>query len=373
MTRTKSIRTSAAKLAAIAAAATLALSACSSSTTAQPGSSGSSGKAAASLACPTGKLIGEGSSAQKNAIDEIIAAYGEACGKKATIEYNPTGSGAGIKNFNAGLVDFGGSDSALKTDEATAAKTRCATNEAWNLPMVVGPVAFSYNLSGVSKLVLTPSVLAKIFTGKITTWNDPAIAAINKDAKLPADKITVFYRSDESGTTENVTRFLKASAPSDWTTDASKSWKGAGEGKNKSSGVAESVKATSGAIGYLEWSYATDNKLGVAALDLGSGAVELTSASVGKAVESAKLAGTGNDLKLEVDYATKAAGAYPAILVTYEIVCSAGLPADKTALLKDFLGFFSSAAGQKDLESLGYAPLPESMRTKVAAAVGAIK
>ncbi len=362
-----------AKVAALAAIGALSLAACSSTTTTGAAPSGSASGSSASLVCPSGQLTAEGSSAQKNAIDEIVAGYNAACKDKAKIEYNPTGSGAGIKNFNAGLVDFAGSDSALKADEATAAQARCQNNAAWNIPMVIGPVAFSYNLNGVTKLVLTPEVLANIFQGKITTWNDPAIAKLNSGVTLPGDKIVVFYRSDESGTTENVSRFLHAAAPAAWTADASKAWKGVGgEGKNKSSGVAEAVKATPNSIGYLEWSYATDNKLGIAQLDMGAGAVELTSASVGKAVDTAKVSGQGNDLKLDIDYATKTAGAYPAILVTYEIVCSKGLSADKTALVKDFLGYFASKDGQADLEHLGYAPLPDSLRTKVVTAVSAI-
>ena len=360
------------KLAAVAALSTLALAACSSTTTATTGSSAAT-SAAAALACPAGQITAEGSSAQSNAIQDVIASYNDACKNKAKIEYNPTGSGAGIKNFNAGLVDFAGSDSALKTDEATAAAARCKTNAAWNLPMVVGPIAFSYNLKGVDKLILNADVLAKIFQGKITTWNDPAIAALNAGVTLPSDKIVVFYRSDESGTTENVSKYLKATAPTVWTADASKAWKGVGgEGKNKSSGVAEAVKATSGSLGYMEWSYATDNKLGIAQIDTGSGPVQLTSASVGKALEASSVTGTGNDLSLKLDYATKAAGAYPAVLVTYEIVCSAGLDSAKSAIVKDFLGYFASEAGQASLEKLGYAPLPSSLRTKVASAVQAI-
>jgi phosphate transport system substrate-binding protein len=183
----------------------------------------------------------------------------------------------------------------------------------------------------------------------------------------------VFYRSDDSGTTENVSKYLKANAPTVWTPDTSKTWKGVGgEGKNKSSGVAEAVKATAGSIGYMEWSYATDNKLGIAQIDTGAGPVELTSANVGKAVEAATVTGTGNDLSLKLDYATKVAGAYPAILVTYEIVCSTGLDSTKSAIVKDFLTYFSSEKGQSSLESLGYAPLPSSLRTKVATAVQAI-
>src|SRR5665647_1363148 len=200
------------KIAAVAALSALSLAACSS-TTATTGGSVAASASGPTLACPAGQITAEGSSAQANAIQDVIAAYNDACANKAKIEYNPTGSGAGIKNFNAGLVDFAGSDSALKTDEAAAAKTRCKSNAAWNLPMVVGPVAFSYNLSGVSKLVLNADVLAKIFQGKITTWNDPAIAALNSGVTLPTTKITVFYRSDDSGTTDNVSKYLKATAP----------------------------------------------------------------------------------------------------------------------------------------------------------------
>ena len=360
------------KLAAIAALSTLSLAACSSSTTTATTATSASGSGPA-LSCPAGQITAEGSSAQSNAIQDVIAAYADACASKSKIEYNPTGSGAGIKNFNAGLVDFAGSDSALKADEAATAKTRCKGNAAWDLPMVVGPIAFSYNLSGVGKLVLNADVLAKIFQGKITTWNDPAIAALNSGVTLPSTKITVFYRSDDSGTTENVSKYLKANAPTVWTPDTSKTWKGVGgEGKNKSSGVAEAVKATVGSIGYMEWSYATDNKLGIAQIDTGAGPVELTSANVGKAVEAAAVTGTGNDLSLKLDYATKVAGAYPAILVTYEIVCSTGLDSTKSAIVKDFLTYFSSEKGQSSLESLGYAPLPSSLRTKVATAVQAI-
>lgn len=365
------------KFAALAAGAALAFSACAS-TTATPGAPAGSGAgsapAAGALACPAGKLVGEGSSAQLTAIQETIAAYQKECKGKSTIEYNGTGSGAGIKQFNAGLVDFGGTDSYLKTAEADAAKTRCSSNEAWNLPMVVGPIAFTYNIDGVTNLVLSPKVLASIFQGKITTWNDPAIAALNSGAKLPSDKIAIFYRSGESGTTENASKYLKATAPDVWTPDASKSWKGVGgEGKSLTADVANAVKGTKNSLGYVEWGAALDNKLSVAAIDGGTGAVKLDATSVGKAVEAAKITGTGNDLKMDVDYTTTAAGAYPAILITYEVVCSSGLSADKTALLKDFLGYYASTKGQKNLEALGYAPLPASVQTKVAAAVSAIK
>jgi phosphate transport system substrate-binding protein len=371
--------------AVLAALATFGLAACGSdpSSSAAPGAGSGGGESTSSsasgLACPEGKLGAEGSSAQGNAITEVIANYGSECGDKASIEYNPTGSGAGIKSFYNGLVDFAGSDSALKTEEkdgvieSDKAKERCQGNPAWNLPMVVGPIAFAYNVDGVDKLVLNAEVLSGIFNGSIKTWDDEKIAKLNSGAKLPSEKITVFFRSDESGTTENTTKFLSKAGNGAWKQEPAKAWTGTGEGKNKSSGVAEAVSSTKNSISYMEWSYAKDNSLKMAQLNSGSGPVELTAEAVGKAVDEAKVKGSGNDLALDLKYTDNAEGAYPALLVTYEIVCSKGLAADKTAIVKDFLTFFASDETQASLEELGYAPLPEATLTKVKTAVAAIQ
>jgi phosphate transport system substrate-binding protein len=382
---TKMWASRASKVAAFAALATLILAACGSDpgtagTPSTGSDSGSSTSANASgLACAPGKLSAEGSSAQNNAITEVISSYNSECGDKATIEYNPSGSGAGIKSFYNGLVDFAGSDSALKTEavegvvEADKAKERCQGSPAWNLPMVVGPIAFVYSVEGVDKLVLNAEVLSNIFNGTITTWNDPAIAKLNADAQLPGDKITVFFRSDESGTTENATKFLSKAGNGAWKKEPGKAWTGAGEGKPKSSGVAEAVGSTKNSITYVEWSYAKDNELAMAQLDSGKGAVELSGEAVGKAVADAKVKGSGNDLSLDLKYSDNAQGAYPALLVTYEIVCSKGLDAEKTAIVKDFLGYFASEGTQSALQELGYAPLPAELQTKVKAAITAIQ
>lgn len=378
-----------AKLAALAALGTLSLAACGGQTVSAPeASSGGNASSATStsgetgsggLACPEGKLTGEGSSAQTTAIQESIDKYNGACGGKATIEYNPTGSGAGIKSFYQGLVDWAGSDSVLKTEEkdgvieADKAKERCSA-DAWNLPMVVGPIAFAYNLDGVDTLVLTPEVISNIFNGKIKKWDDAAIKKLNPDATLPSENITVFYRADESGTTENMTKYLAAAGKGAWTAEPAKTWAGkVGEGKNKTSGVAEAVKASKNSLSYMEWGAARDNDLGIAQLDNGGGAVELTGDAVAKAVEAAETKGSGNDLSLSLNYKVAEADAYPALLVTYEIVCSKGLDADKTAVLKDFLTYFASEENQAGLEDLGYAPLPASLREKVTTAVSEIQ
>jgi phosphate transport system substrate-binding protein len=383
MTKTRLRAPRAIKLAAVAALATLALTACGGDpppSTGEPGSGASGGGSASAsgLACPAGKLSAEGSSAQNDAITETIANYGAECADAATIEYNPTGSGAGIKSFYNGLVDFAGSDSALKSEEKDGvvetekAAERCQGNPAWNLPMVVGPIAFAYNVDGLDTLVLNAEVLSEIFNGTITTWNDAKIAKLNSGATLPGDKITVFFRSDESGTTENATKFLAAAGNGAWKDEPGKAWTGTGEGKNKSSGVAQGVTNTKNSISYMEWSYAKTNNLKIAQVDNGNGAVELTAESVGKAVDEAEVKGSGNDLSLSVKYKDTAAGAYPALLVTYEIVCSKGLDAEKTAIVKDFLGYFASETAQGSLEELGYAPLPDTLLTKVQAAVAAI-
>jgi phosphate transport system substrate-binding protein len=362
---------------AIALTGALALSACATENPAPAGSTqGGGSSAAANVTCFDGDLAAEGSTAQKNAIAQAIKSYQEACGN-ATIDYNATGSGSGIKQFIAKQVAFAGSDSALKTKpkdgrvEADDAKTACGS-PALNLPMVAGPIAIAYHLQGVDKLVLNADVAAKIFKGQITSWNDPAIAALNKGVTLPATPIKVYFRSDESGTTENFTKYLQAAAPGVWTDEPAKQWTGKGEGKEKSAGVATAVQGQDGGITYVEWSYAQQNKLKMASIDTGNGPVDLTGESAGKAISAAQQVGSGHDLALKLDYATKEAGAYPIVLVTYEIVCSKYADAEQGKKVKAFLKHFASTDVQKSLEPLGYAPLPAEVLTKVDAAVDSI-
>ncbi|MEU4641250.1 phosphate ABC transporter substrate-binding protein PstS [Micromonospora sp. NPDC023814] len=356
-------------LACLALTATLALSACGSDNN-EPASSASASGSAAAADCATGTLNAQGSSAQKNAMDEWIKAYQQKC-SGAKINYEPSGSGAGIQAFIAGTADFAGSDSALKEEEQPQANAKCVGGAAINLPMVIGPVAIAYNVNGVDNLQLKPATLAKIFAGKVTKWDDPAIKADNPGATLPSTAINAVHRSDSSGTTDNFTDFLAKTAASDWTFGKAKEWKApGGTGAAKSDGVASAIKGQDGTIGYVEWSYAENGGLKTAKVGNGAGEfAELTAESAGKTVAGAEVVGQGDDLKMKIDYNTKEAGAYPIVLVTYEIVCTKGLAADKLPLVKGFLGHAASTAGQADLTELGYAPLPESVRTKVEAAV----
>lgn len=376
------------RVSGIALVGALALSACGSNdnsggddtadkgadtSAAAPGSD--SAAPAGDAACGSGTLNASGSTAQKNAIEEAISSFKDKC-SGLTVNYNDNSSGDGIKDFIAQQSQFAGSDSALKgsdgkTEVQDAAKA-CAS-PAWNIPMVTGPIAIAYNLKGVDKLVLTPALLSDIFNGKITKWNDPAIVAVNKDAKLPDTAIKPFFRSDDSGTTENFTKYLAGSAKDKWTAKPAKKWTGKGEGKAKTAGVASAVKTTDGGLGYIEWGSALDNQLGVAQIDNGAGAVELSGESAGKAVAAAKPDGEGNDLRLKLDYATKEAGAYPILLVTYEIVCSKYADPKVAGNVKSFLNHFSSDETQKSLQEIGYAPLPSEIRSKVATALTAVK
>lgn len=359
------------------AIAGLTLTACGSDNNTGSGStsaaSGTSGSAAADCGGKN-SLTAEGSTAQQNAIAIFNQVWGQKCPGK-NLSYNPTGSGAGVTQFIANQVDFAGSDSPLSKDQPAAAAARCGGNPAWNLPLVFGPVAMGYNLPGVDKLVVNADVLAKIFTGAITTWNDPAIAALNSGATLPATKITPIYRSDSSGTTDNFQKYLTAAAPESWTKGAGKEFQGgAGEGAQKSAGVVQAIQATEGSIGYVEKGFADQAKLTAAAIDTGSGAVELTNDTAKTAIDSAKFAAEGNDLILDLNslYATKEAGAYPLVLATYEIVCSKGYPADTAAAVKSFLTV-SANDGQAGLAAAGYVPLPDKFKERFLTSVEAIQ
>ncbi|MER6161788.1 phosphate ABC transporter substrate-binding protein PstS [Streptomyces sp. NPDC001868] len=356
-------------LGAVALTGALTLTACGSDDT-TGGASGDTGAktpAAGSIDCgdAKGQLLADGSSAQKNAIDAWVKQYQSVC-KDVVINYKGSGSGAGITAFTQGQVAFAGSDSALKPEEVTASKEICSDGQGIDLPMVGGPIAVGYNVPGVDSLVLDAKTLALIFDSKITNWNDKAIAALNPDAELPDLKIQAFHRSDESGTTDNFTKYLIAAAPDNWKYEGGKAWQAkGGQSAQGSSGVAQGVKETKGAISYMELSYAKD---GISTVDVKTDAAEPVKATVEnatKAISEAQVVGTGKDLALKLNYKPSAEGAYPITLVTYEIVCDKGNKADTLPATKSFLTYIASEDGQALLSEAGYAPMPEEIITKV--------
>ncbi|MFF8384773.1 phosphate ABC transporter substrate-binding protein PstS [Streptomyces kanasensis] len=355
-------------LGALVVSGALVLTACGSDDNASPDGTKKT-TAASNIACEgaKGQLLAAGSTAQKNAMDLWVKNFQAAC-EGVEVNYQAIGSGGGITKFNQGQVAFAGSDSALKEEEVTESQKICKGGKGINLPMVGGPVAIGYKLDGVDGLVLDAATLAKIFNSKITKWNDPAIAKLNPGVKLPDLAIQAFHRSDESGTTQNLGKYLSEAAAADWKHDPkTKSWPApGGQAANGSSGVAAAVKDTNGAIGYFELSYATASSISTVKLNTGAAQpVEATPENASKAIAAAKVKGTGSDLALSLDYKTKAEGAYPIILVTYEIACDKGNKADTLPTLKAFLSYTASEEGQKVLSDAGYAPLPAEIATKV--------
>lgn len=247
----------------VLAAGALVLSACGNDDNVTGGGA-TTGQASAKVDCGGKKTLkASGSTAQANAMTRFVNVFEQACPGQ-TLNYTANGSGAGISEFNGNQTDFGGSDVPLSKDEAAAAQRRCGS-PAWNLPVVFGPIAVTYNLNSVSSLNLDGPTLAKIFNGSITQWNNPAIQALNRDFTLPGERIHVVFRSDESGTTDNFQRYLQAASNGAWGKGAGKSFQGGvGEGARGNDGTSAAAKNTPGSITYNEWSFAQAQHLTMA-------------------------------------------------------------------------------------------------------------
>ena len=352
----------------LAVAAVLGIAACGSSS-----SSSSSSSSAPAPAASGSSSSSSGGSATLNGAGSTLAApiyqqWGSTLKSQGlTINFNPVGSGAGIADLQTATVDFAGSDPALKPTDLTKMKGPVV-----QFPVAFGAITVSYNLSGVkSGLKLDGPTVANIFLGKIKTWSDPAIKALNPGISLPSTAITIVHRSDSSGTTNGFTTYL---------TDVSPAWKsqvGAGKdvkwpvgtGAAKNSGVAAAIKQTSGAVGYVEQAYALENGFTYASIKNSKGTYELptitntSAAAVGLKVPS--------DLGISTINAPGAT-AYPIVSQTfldaYKDPCkSGGANASTASGLKKFLTY-AFGAGQQTLGSGGsklpYAPLPASLAAK---------
>ncbi|WP_040158627.1 phosphate ABC transporter substrate-binding protein PstS [Nigerium massiliense] len=353
---------------AIMAAATLAFSGCAAN------ESGNSSSAGASDANLSGTLTGRGASSMRAAQEKWVADF-QTKNPGVTVNYSPDGSGAGREAFTAGAVQFAGSDRALKDTEMGAGKfARCTPeSNALNLPVYISPIAVIYNVQGVKDLKLDADTLAGIFSGKITKWNDPKIKALNASANLPATNITAVHRSDDSGTTNNFTDYL-GKASTVWGQDASDTWPKnfKGEAAKGTSGVVDAVKTGTGTIGYADES-ATQG-LDIADLKVGNEFVKPTPEAAAKIVDgSEKVAGRAeHDWALNLN--RKAEGAYPAVLVSYAIVCEDYKDDKDAQLVKSYVGYIASADGQKSAsESAGNAPLSDKMAENIKAAIDSIK
>ncbi len=345
---------------------TLFLTACGSEGTRDESAPSPTGTVPDVECVDAGQVRGSGSTAQQNAMKRWMEQYQQAC-PGVQLVYDPLGSGAGVAQFQRGATAFGGTDEALSDEDRVLTEDVCPGGQALDLPMLGGPVAVGYNVPGLTGLVLDAPTLARIFDTRITRWNDPAIQRLNPKAKLPDLAISPVHRADDSGTTQNLNAYLKAAAKDSWPYPADKKWHGrGGHSAPGSDAVSTTVTRTDGAIGYFELSFAAERKIDTVLVDTGASrpvAPSTESASAG--IAEAKVVGEGRDLTLRLDYKTSAEGAYPIVLVTYEIVCDTGNEPESLPALRSFLTFTASEEGQAQLHSIHYAPLPAEVAAQV--------
>ena len=339
------------RLLVVFVALAIALAACGSSDKAKSPTS-TNGGSGGSL---SGTLDGAGSSFQKTFNEAVIAAFQDA-NDGVTVTYNPIGSGDGKSALQTKTIDFAGTDSLPKADELKDYQGGTVLN----FPTVAAPITVSYNLPDVEKLQLSGTTLAKIFSLKIKKWDDAAIAKDNPGVTLPSTAITVVHRSDGSGTTTNFTKFLTAVDPTDWTLGSGDTvnWTSLGttQGGEKNSGVAQIVKSTEGAVGYVDLADATAAELQYAAIENAAGKFIVPS------VESAAAAVANAQFKPDLSYDpinASGAEAYPITSPTWIIAYEKQTSHQTGTNLKAFLQFIYGD-GQTIAPTVGYAALPDS-------------
>ncbi len=363
------------RLAGVAAMGVLALSlaACGSDNAVQDSGTSGATTDTENTSTLSGELNGSGSSAQESAMEAWRAGFQNA-NPGVTVNYDPIGSGGGRTAFLEGGVLFAGTDSALSAEELTQAKDRCFGTDAIDLPVYVSPIAVVFNLEGVDSLNLSAATIANIFSGTITTWNDPAIVAENPDAQLPATAITPVHRSDESGTTKNFTDYLAKASAGAWTYEASGEWPiEGGESGAQTSGLIQTVQGGDGTIGYADASKAGD--LSVVSIKVGESYEAPSEEGAAKVLDLSPRdeERADGDIVIKIDRATTEAGAYPLILVSYLTVCSGYDNADDVDLVKSFVGYIASEEGQQAaMSAAGSAPISDALRTDVKAAIDSI-
>ena len=283
------------------------------------------------------------------------------------ISYQSVGSGAGVEQFLAGTVDFGATDAPLKAEERTKFKAKYSA-EPIQIPMTGGSVVFAYNLEGVKDLKLSRAAYCGIAAGKITKWNDPAIAKANPGAKLPDQTIQFVHRSDGSGTTYQFTTHLKAACPI-WTAGANKSvsWP-VGTGAKGNEGVAAQIKQTANSIGYVEYSYGKQTELLMAAIENKSGKMIAPSPEAGAAAFAGEKVPA--DLALTVPDSANPK-AYPISGLTWLLLYPQKDAAKQTALKK--VVDWSLTTGKATATELGYVPLEDELVKKVKAELDKVK
>jgi phosphate transport system substrate-binding protein len=328
---------------------------------------GGTGTASGAGPAPSGNVTINGSGATFQKAFQEVAIEGFAKVSPSTkVNYGAGGSGKGRQDFADMVTDYGCSDAPYKDED----KAKVKGGEFVYVPMVLGAITVSYNLSGVDKLQLSPDTIAKIFQREIKKWNDPAIAADNPGVKLPATDIVVAHRSDGSGTTQQFTLYLTKASPA-WKLKSGSTveWAADTQAGNGNSGVAQIVKNTNGAIGYVDLPDAKASGLKYASVKNQAGKfIEPTLAST-------QAAGEGIEVKEDLTFESvnsKAEAAYP---ITAPSWCMAYVkPADKAkgAAVKAYLKY-AVTDGQALTSEIDFAPLPKALQEKAIAQVEKIQ
>jgi phosphate transport system substrate-binding protein len=354
-------------LTALAASATLVVGAAACGSSSDNSSSGSSGSSGSNSAKVSGTVNGAGSTFAAPVYQQFGSQLKD---QGVTLNYQPVGSGAGVAALAQGTAQFAGSDPALAPEDKATLKK----GDPVQIPVFFGAITASYNVSGLkSGLKLDGQTLADIFQGKITTWNDPAIAGDNPDATLPDTAITAVHRADDSGTTENFIDYLFQAAGDVWTSEPDGEWPLEGESAQGTSGVIEVVSNTPGGVTYADASRA--GELGVASIAVGEEFVAPSAEGAAAVVEnSPAVEGRGEyDFAIEVDRLTESTEEYPIVLVSYHIGCIGYDEQEKADNVKAFMDYVISEAGQATAaENAGNAEISAALREQAQTAVDAI-
>lgn len=313
-----------------------------------------------------GTLEGGGASSQESAMTEWNQQFLEVA-PNAQVNYNPVGSGGGREGLLGGQYDFAGSDAAMDDEEWESSKEVCGDEGAFHIPSYITPIAVAYNVDGIEDgLQLDADTLAQIFSGEITSWDDDAIAEQNEDLDLPSTSITVVHRADDSGTTENFTEYLEIASDS-WDEEPSGDWPSdfSAESAQQTSGVVSLASETDGAITYADAGQI--GELNSVNVKVGEEYVEYSPEAAATAVERSPQAEgqAENDMAFDLDRETTEEGAYPIVMVAYNIFCNEYSDQEKVDLVKAYGEYIVSEDGQNAAaDAAGSAPMSEELRSE---------
>lgn len=323
----------------------------------------------------SGTLNGAGASSAGSAQEAWIAAF-QTANSGVTVNYDPVGSGAGRESFFAGAVAFAGTDSSLSEEELAMTSPLCVAEAGYfEVPVYVSPIAVFFNVEGVDTLNLSPAVIAGIFKGEITNWNDAAIAADNPDANLPDLAITAVHRSDDSGTTKNFSDYLSKNAGEIWDGEVADAFPYAtGEGAEGTSGVVDAVTNGTGTIGYADASKVGD--LATAAIKVGDAWVQHSAEGAAAVIgASPRIEGrSATDMAVAIDRTLTDSATYPLVLVSYLIGCNDYQDDATGTLVNAYASYLTSADGQAEAgAATGSAPITGAVQEEAAGITAAIQ